>query len=144
MEYLGTVFHQIDNKGRVRIPSKFLSDEERDVPVKYCFMSGSQGCISVYREQALSARLQGLKETPDNSAAIVMAKRKISGSVELVETDRQSRVVIPPALRKYAKIDRDIVTIGLFDHFEIWAKEVYDRMNEEMSFESAYAQVGFF
>ena len=155
--FSGTVYHQVDDKGRVRIPSKFFlkadgeeeaetteKNEDKNYSMPLYFMAGTQGCISVYMKDALEARLQALREIPNTSERVVMAKRKIMSSVERLETDKQGRVVIPTALRTYAKINKELVTVGMDDHFEIWAKEVYEPMDAEMSFSSAYGEVGFF
>jgi len=37
--------------------------------------------------------------------------------------DAQGRLLIPPALRGYAKIERDAVSIGSLTRVEIWSKE---------------------
>lgn len=146
----GTVFHQVDEKGRVRIPAKFLSKcASGAVPgaegvYKLIFMAGAHGCISVYLEQDLNVRLERLNAQPDNDSQTVMAKRKIIGSIEDVETDKQGRVVIPSALRAYAHIGKDLVSVGVGDHFEIWAKEAYEKINADVSYMSAYETVGFF
>lgn len=146
----GTVFHQVDEKGRVRIPAKFLSKcTSGAVPgiegaYRLTFMAGAHGCISVYLEQDLNVRLERLNAQPDNNSKTVMAKRKIIGSIEDIETDRQGRAVIPPALRQYAQINKDLVSVGVGDHFEIWAKENYEKINDDVSYENAYETVGFF
>ena len=154
--FSGTVYHQVDDKGRVRIPSKFFlkdgedtaeasdKNDDKNYAMELYFMAGTSGCISVYEKDALEVRLQALREIPNTSERVVMAKRKIMSSVEKVETDKQGRVVIPTPLRIYAKINKELVTVGNDDHFEIWAKEVYEPMDSEMSFSSAYGEVGFF
>ena len=43
--------------------------------------------------------------------------------------DRQERILIPPMLREYAQFDKEIVLVGVLDHFEIWAKENWEREN---------------
>ena len=146
-EFGGTVCHQIDDKGRVRIPSKFLSrlgEHETDTEVKLVLMAGSQGCISVYPPEALEIRLAALRAIPNTSAEVVKAKRKVLSSIEYTETDKQGRVVIPGLLRTNAQIVRELVTVGMDDHFEIWAKEVYDRNDGDMGFETAFGTVGYF
>lgn len=144
----GTVSHQIDEKFRVRIPSKFWpkgeENEEDKSGKEFYFMAGPQGCIRVYRKEALDERLNRMREVPSNSLDKMNAKRKILGSIESVETDKQGRVVIPANLRAYAKITRDLISVGMDDHFEIWAKDEYERMDLNMSFERAYLEVGFF
>lgn len=146
----GTVYHQVDEKGRVRIPAKFLSKSASGAKVgeegvyRYSFMAGANGCISVYLERELNIRLERLNEIPDRDSKTIKSKRKILGSIEDVETDKQGRVVIPPTLRQYANINKELVSVGVGDHFEIWAKEVFERVNMDVSYESAYDTVGFF
>lgn len=147
----GTVYHQLDDKGRVRIPSKFFpksdekaEDDRRDFTMKFYFMAGSQGCISVYLKDALDRRINAMRDVANSSAGIVQSKRKILASIEPVVTDKQGRTVIPPSLRGYAKIVKELVSIGVDDHFEIWAKEEYDKQDSNISYERAYSEVGFF
>ncbi len=146
--FSGTVYHQLDDKGRVRIPSRFFpkaeEGEERNFAMKFYFMAGTQGCISVYLKEGLDDRIAALRAIPNTSEKVVQSKRKILGSIESVETDKQGRAVIPPFLRTYAKIGKELVTVGMDDHFEIWAKEEHDRQDGGLTYAQAYSEVGFF
>jgi MraZ protein len=44
--------------------------------------------------------------------------------------DNQKRLLIPAPLREYAGLKREIVVVGVLDHFEIWAKKRWDQENE--------------
>jgi MraZ protein len=35
--------------------------------------------------------------------------------------DGQGRILIPPELREYAGLQRDVVLLGLNDHIEVWS-----------------------
>ena len=47
------------------------------------------------------------------------------GAVEVVP-DKQGRILIPPSLRSYAGLDRDVVITGMPKRFEIWSREKWE------------------
>ena len=52
-----------------------------------------------------------------------------SSAVEC-EVDKQGRLTIPQNLREHAKIDKELVTIGVLSKIEIWSKQEWDNYNE--------------
>jgi len=55
----------------------------------------------------------------------------IGGAFECV-WDKQDRILVPPTLREYAGLDKEIVLVGVLDHFEIWSRENWDKENATM------------
>ena len=55
----------------------------------------------------------------------------IGGAFDCV-IDKQDRVLIPPTLRQYAGLDKEIVLVGVLDHFEIWSRTSWDSENENL------------
>ncbi|MDJ0855919.1 MAG: division/cell wall cluster transcriptional repressor MraZ, partial [Desulfobacterales bacterium] len=43
--------------------------------------------------------------------------------------DKQERILIPPLLRDYAGLQKDVVLVGVLDHFEIWSREKWEQEN---------------
>jgi MraZ protein len=71
----------------------------------------------------------------------------ISGAVE-VPLDKQGRVLVPPHLRSYAKLGKEVVTAGVGSKFEIWDLSAFEAQRQEMeeNFDedmSALAEKGF-
>jgi MraZ protein len=50
------------------------------------------------------------------------------------DEDGQGRVVLPEKLREYAGIDKEVVTIGMVNHIDIYAKEERERLKKEKTY----------
>ena len=48
-----------------------------------------------------------------------------------VQIDGQGRLLIPPLLRDYAELGRDVVFTGHIDRFQIWNKDVWRQLESE-------------
>jgi len=53
--------------------------------------------------------------------------------------DNQGRVVIMKYLRDYARINKEIMVVGVLDRIEIWSKDVWQKYFEEV--ESSYEDI---
>jgi MraZ protein len=74
-------------------------------------------------------RILSLAEKSENMRRF---RRVFIGGAFDVSIDKQDRILIPPALRMYAKLDKEIVLVGVLDHFEIWARESWENENLNM------------
>ena len=124
----GTYEHQLDDKNRIRIPAKFLSvfDKEYESQPLY-FVIYTPGRIAIMPESVLDDKMAVLEKIVplDEDALDAMdAQSKILGTAEEVNKDGQGRVTLPKLLRKEVGIEKDVVTVGMGDYVEIWAKEV--------------------
>lgn len=122
--FTGMFEHQLDDKNRLRIPSKFkkgLTGELGDQ--SYCFFRGKNQCICVMAEEELNEMLSSLaSEGLSESSKIT---RAIFGSICTAEEDAQGRVVLPSMLRMMAGIKKDVITLGVGNRLEIWSAERY-------------------
>lgn len=129
--FRGSSIHSIDAKGRIIIPSRF-----RDV----IRTGGSEAVMLTRMDKSLYAyaldewgkiekRILALAEKSDNMRRF---RRVFVGGAFECGCDKQGRVLIPPTLRDYAQLDKEIVLVGVLDHFEIWARENWDKENELM------------
>lgn len=127
--FIGTYNHVIDSKNRMTIPSKIKSTF-LDEKVFYLSL-GIDGNIDLRLEKD---HLQYLnKITPQNIGSLNQRKimRRILANTYMVEMDSSSRILIPQNLINSTKIIKEIYIIGMNDHYEIWAKEEYDKMINE-------------
>ncbi len=129
--YRGSSFHTIDVKGRIIIPKRF-----RDVishrDGHRLMVSRMDRSLVVYamREwEKIESKILSLAEKNDNMRRF--RRVFIGGAFECV-WDKQDRVLVPPTLRGYAGLDKEIVLVGVLDHFEIWSRENWDKENATM------------
>lgn len=123
--FRGRFHHQIDTKGRLSVPSKFrdvlsASGDERLIVTNF------DECLWAYPvaewtelERKVSALPQFMEEVK------ALQRVFISAAVEC-PIDRQGRVLVPPSLREYAGLSRDVVIVGMTKRFELWARERWD------------------
>ena len=113
----GEYYHQLDEKNRMRIPSK-LKDE-----LGACYLvKGSNHCLYLLPSETMEIVLAKVQDVPMFSPA-QDTLRALFSSATKVEEDGQGRVMIPASLREYAGITKDIVTIGVGTRCEVWSKE---------------------
>jgi len=114
--FLGEFQHSLDAKGRVILPVKFRDQLEGGAVMARAL----DGCLAVYPPsefERLSHKLQEVRERGPRER--LAARAFFSGAVEITP-DKQGRVAVPPHLREYAGLERDVVVSGSFDHIEIW------------------------
>lgn len=132
---MGEFQHTIDPKGRLIMPSKFRDD----LGEKFVATKGLDNCLFVYPRgewQALEQKLKSLPFTKADARAFV--RFFFSGATEC-EVDKQGRILLPANLREYARLDKDVVVLGVSTRVEIWSKEVWDKYSHQA--ESTYEEI---
>ena len=126
--FMGTYYNSIDAKNRMIVPSK-----HRDKLGGRCILTKSSmdPCLCIYTVQDWEAQAEKMARLPESDPAVRRFVRESFANATECEVDRQGRIVIPNELKKYAEITKDLVTMGAMKKVEIWAKEVWDRVNSE-------------
>ena len=131
----GKVVHQMDAKNRIRIPAKYKNafpDRE-----KLYFVEYAPDCITVMPESVLSTKLASFDEVNPGDPDMMIAKRRILSSIDEVSEDGQGRTQIPKSFRDYAKLTKDVVTVGMGNYVEIWSLEKFEEQMNGMSIQQA-------
>ena len=122
--FKGMFEHQLDDKNRIRIPSKFKKELTGDNGDKsYSFFRGMNNCICVMADDELDDAIAAISE--EGISESNQASAMFFSSIFSAEEDAQGRVVLPAALKKMAGITKDVVTLGRGKRLEIWSAERY-------------------
>jgi len=133
--FLGEYQHTLDNKGRLTVPSRFRDE----LGETFIVTKGLDNCLFVYslaEWKIVEANLKSLPFTRGDVRAFV--RFFFSGASEC-EIDKQGRILLPLSLREYAKIDKDVVIIGVGNRVEVWAKEYWAEYAEKA--EASYEEL---
>ena len=122
--FRGRYEHTIDIKGRIKLPARLweVLQEKYDHNL---IITNLDGCLSAFPLREWSHVEETILSLPIMKKEVRTFKRFFLGGAVDCEVDKQRRILIPPSLRQYAELRRDIVSVGLTNRFEIWAKEKF-------------------
>ncbi len=120
--FLGTHTPRLDDKGRLILPAKF-----RDALAEGLVMAkGQERCIVVYPMAEFYRFAEQMHTAPSSIAGVRDYTRVLASSASPEVPDRQGRITIPPMLRDYAELSRDLAVIGNISRVEIWQLEAWN------------------
>ena len=120
--FMGQYLHNLDEKGRIIIPSKIREQLTSTVVVTI----GFDKSISLYSMEGWEKFQTSLLTLPANSQDARKHVRLIVGSASTLEFDKQGRINLPSNLLNHAGASKECVVVGVLDHVEIWSKDVWD------------------
>ena len=129
--FRGSSFHTIDAKGRIIIPKRFRKAMKDGVAGSLMVSRMDKGLVAytVKEWQKIESKILDLAEKNDSMRRF---RRVFIGGAFECNCDKLDRVLIPPTLREYALLNKEIVLVGVLDHFEIWSRENWDKENTTM------------
>ena len=139
--FKGVFEHSLDDKNRIRIPSKFKKELVGEHGEKgYSFFRGMNNTICVMSNDLLDEKLKWIAEEGISKSS--EGSMLLFSSIFEAEEDAQGRVVLPSALRRMAGIQKDIVTFGRGTRLEIWPAERYYKHLESTDYDKALKELG--
>ena len=120
--FRGRYEHTIDPKGRLSIPSRYR-DELASRRVTTLILSEGDHCVAAYPldewEKVETDLQQHSQFLPERRNVV----RVMVASAKECEVDRAGRILVPPELREFAGLKKDVVIAGALESFEIWSRE---------------------
>lgn len=114
--FLGEYQHTLDGKGRVVLPAKF-----RDDLADGCVVTkGQERCLYVFPVDRWSDEVERFKSLPRTERKFRDYARTFFAGAADQRLDKQGRIQVPPSLRSYAGLDRDVAVVGVGERVELW------------------------
>jgi len=116
LPFLGTYTPKLDDKGRLILPAKFRSALAGGLVMT----KGQEHCLFVMSFDEFRRMHDQLRQAPvTHKQSRDYLRVFLSGATDELP-DKQGRVSVPPLLRSYAGLDRDVAVIGAGSRIEIW------------------------
>lgn len=122
--FRGLTAINIDSKGRMVIPTRYrdalLNDNEANSSPIVVTIDPEFSCLLLYpmkEWETIETKLQGLSSFNHVSRRI---QRLLLGHATELELDANGRILVPPLLRDYADLKKEVVLVGQGKKFEIW------------------------
>ncbi len=129
--FRGASDHTIDEKGRIIIPVRFRHVLDK-LGGDGVVVSRMDKTLFVYSYDRWSEVEEKIDSQAEKSETMRRFRRFFIGNAAECPWDKQWRVLVPPELRNYAALEKDITLVGVTDHFEIWNQEKWKSENSRM------------
>jgi MraZ protein len=124
--FRGKFDHTLDDKGRVSLPVKF-----REILRKYddnIIITTFDSCLYVYPQEEWIIVEEDLYNRPAGKRDMRDLQRLLLSNATECTIDKQGRILIPPSLRTWAAIEKEVVLAGRIKHFELWNRERFEQV----------------
>ena len=126
--FLGTHTPRLDEKGRIILPARFADDLADGVVMT----RGQERCLYVFSRGEFERMHERIRQAPVATREARNALRVFLAGAHDEVPDKQRRVTIPPVLRTYAGLDRELAVLGVGDRIEIWDAATWQASLEEI------------
>ncbi|GEA88259.1 division/cell wall cluster transcriptional repressor MraZ [Cellulomonas cellasea] len=132
--FLGTYTPRLDDKGRLILPAKFRAQ----LAPGLVMTRGQERCLFLLPMDEFRRMHEQIRQAPVTSKQARDYLRVFLSGASDEMPDKQGRISIPPMLRTYAGLDREVAVIGAGTRVEIWDLAAWETYLAEQ--EAGYAE----
>jgi MraZ protein len=126
--FQGRFIHTMDSKGRLSSPQEFRmalqgkSKSKSKAPT----LTVQPDCLALYPAEDWAAIQANLEAAPAIDPNAQTLKRFLLSNAHTCPIDGPGRITVPPHLRQYAGLEREVTVAGVGSHIELWNSARYD------------------
>ena len=110
----------VDSKGRTSLPARFREVLAGSDDRKMVVTTSLEPCLVAYPYSGWREFEKRLSQRPSFDPSVIQIKRLyVAGALEC-PVDSHGRILIPPVLREYAGISKDVVWSAMVNYVELW------------------------
>ena len=117
---------KMDAKGRLTLPSKVKSKLPEVSGNQLVLSLGLEPCLVLYplvEYRKIYSRIASMNEFDEEYRKL---QRNFFRRITELELDSAGRLLVPKSMSKYAKLEKEIILVGMGNRMELWDAAVYD------------------
>ena len=130
--FLGEYEATIDAKGRFLLPGN-LKKQMPEGTSTIVISRGFEKCLLLYPLKAWETIEEKIKKLNEFNPKVSQFRTLFVGGASYVDLDTAGRILLPPSLREYAGLGKDILLASDIDKIKIWDSGKYKKLFEEFS-----------
>ncbi|MGN6617049.1 MAG: division/cell wall cluster transcriptional repressor MraZ [Ilyomonas sp.] len=130
--FLGEFEATLDAKGRFLLPAGF----KKQLPegeTRFVINRGFEKCLSLYPVSSWEPIYNKISKLNQFDPKVRQFQRQFLGGATELELDTAGRLLLPPTLKEFAGLSKDIILAAQTDRIEIWDSEKYKQLFETFS-----------
>ncbi len=122
----GNYYHTLDAKGRLIIPAKI-----REILGEEIYIGrGAGGCLYVFNREGVEAHVKKFEHLPiESDMKAKSIYRYYVQNIQSYTMDKQGRICLPPHVRKYSGLEKDVVLVTSAKNIELWDRDKWEELN---------------
>lgn len=133
--FLGEYEATLDAKGRFLLPAG-LKKQLPEHAMPFVINRGFEKCLTLYPQTSWEPIYAQISKLNDFDPKVREFRRFFMNGATEVEPDTAGRLLLPPNLKEYAGLSKDIVLVSAVDKIEIWDSATYKKFFESFSADS--------
>ena len=131
-DFLGEYEATVDAKGRFLLPGG-LKKQLPDTDNSFVISRGFEGCLNMYPIKIWESIVERIKKLNDFNPKVNQFRTVFVGGATMVELDSAGRILLPPSLKEFAGLGKDIMLASDLDKIKIWDSTKYKKIFENIS-----------
>ncbi|MCB1116572.1 MAG: hypothetical protein KDK71_08890 [Chlamydiia bacterium] len=123
--FSGSTYSKLDDKNRFVLPQQMRYGLVENGNLEFTIALGLGGSLAIYKRSDIDRIVKKFQEK-QHVARYQKFFTLFFSTLHHCTCDKLGRVVLPPVLKKAAKINTEIVIAGVLNKIEIWPKEKYE------------------
>ncbi|MDA8415858.1 MAG: division/cell wall cluster transcriptional repressor MraZ [Betaproteobacteria bacterium] len=122
----------LDSKGRLAIPTRYRDALRVQSSGQLVITAHPHRCLLLYPRASWEPIRDAIMQTSGLDRQTMLLQGLLVGHADDVEMDAAGRVLVSPALRRFARIDREIMMFGQGSHFKLWNPPAWEEQFAEI------------